>query len=217
MPYRGGVSRRTYDQFCGLARALDIVGERWTLLLVRDLSLGPQRYTDLLAGLPGIGTSMLAERLRHLEEAGLVRRAQLPPPAAVPAYELTGEGDELARAMLPLAVWGARRLDPATPESTQRPEWLLLGLKARFRADRAAGVRDTYEFRIDGFVMHARVDDGNLDVRRGPAPGRPDLTVTADLATLLALGLGRPVRHAKVDGSKDAAKRCFAIFGAEDT
>src|SRR3954465_12520182 len=103
-------SRGRYDQFCGLASALDVVGERWTPLLVRDLALGPQRYSDLLAGLPGIGTNLLADRLPQLEAEGVVRRSPPPPPAASTVYELTDSGRELAEAMLPLAVWGARRL-----------------------------------------------------------------------------------------------------------
>src|SRR3954465_11742396 len=103
-------SRGRYDQFCGLASALDVVGERWTLLLVRDLALGPQRYSDLLAGLPGMGTGLLAERLKHLETEGIVRRSMLPPPAAVAVYELTDDGKDLSEAILPLAMWGARHL-----------------------------------------------------------------------------------------------------------
>src|SRR4051794_27610243 len=99
------MAKRSYEQFCGLARALDLVGERWTMLLVRDLSLGPQRYSDPLSGLPGIGSGLLADRLKQLEADGVVQRAHLPPPAAVTVYELTESGQELARALIPLAVW----------------------------------------------------------------------------------------------------------------
>src|SRR5687768_3643780 len=138
--------KRSYEQFCGLARALDLVGERWTLLIVRDLALGPQRYTDLLDGLPGIGSGLLAERLKHLEAEGLVQRSQLPPPAqAVTVYELTDDGRQLSHAMLPLALWGARRLGPREPSLTYRSDWLLHSLWATFKPAAAAGVHDVYE------------------------------------------------------------------------
>ena len=218
--------KRAYDQFCGLAKALDLVGERWTLLLVRDLSLGPQRYSDLLAGLPGIGTGLLAERLKALESEGVVRRAPAPPPAGgTTVYELTDEGRELADAMLPLAVWGAKRLDfDATPvAASYRPEWLFLSLKAQFRPDRARGVRDDYEFHVEGRVVHARIRDGAIDIVRGPVPGgRPDLTVTTDVPTLLAVGVGHltPSEAAAagrmvVDDDPAAMQRALAILGPE--
>src|SRR5918995_3325809 len=101
------MGKRRYDQYCALARTLDVVGERWTLLLVRELLLGPRRYKDLLAGLPGIGTNLLAERLRHLEEFGLVRRRSLPPPAGSRVYELTELGRGLESVVMELGRWGA--------------------------------------------------------------------------------------------------------------
>src|SRR5207249_5492567 len=107
VPHWPVVSRRTYGQYCGLARALDLVGERWTLLIVRDLALGPKRFTDVLAGLPGIGTSLLSERLRHLEELGVARRAVAARPAAGGVYELTDHGRVLSRALAPCAARGA--------------------------------------------------------------------------------------------------------------
>ena len=146
MPHWVVVSRRTYGQYCGLARALDLVGERWTLLIVRDLALGPKRFTDVLAGLPGIGTSLLSERLRHLEELGVARRAVAARPAGV-VYELTDQGRVLARALSPLAVWGASLLGP-TEDEELRPEWLMFTLQSSFRADAAAGIHDCYELRV---------------------------------------------------------------------
>ena len=214
------MTRRSYDQFCGLAAALDLVGERWTLLIVRDLSLGAQRYGDLLAGLPGIGTNLLAERLRTLEEAGVVRRAQLPPPAGVAVYELTDSGRELAAAMLPLAVWGVRRLDLADPSGIRRPDWLFLTLRARFRPDQAVGVDDTYEFRIDGDVFHVHVHDRAIEVERGAAPVAPDVVIATDLPTLIEIGMGRITApdaaqsgRATVEGTQAALRRCAEILG----
>ncbi|HEX7167508.1 MAG TPA: helix-turn-helix domain-containing protein [Acidimicrobiales bacterium] len=214
------MTKRTYDQFCGLAKALDLVGERWTLLIVRDLSLGPQRYSDLLAGEPGIGTGLLADRLRHLEEEGLVQRTQLPPPAAVAVYELTPDGRALAEAMLPLAVWGAHRLDYDGGAAPYRPEWLFLAVRAQFKPHLAKGVRDVYEFDVDGTSLHVRIRDGDIDVQRGPAPGGADVTVTTDATTLLAVGIGREsaqeaiaAGRATIEGSPEAIARCQAILG----
>src|SRR5512142_1113364 len=104
-----------YHQYCGAARALDAVGDRWTLLIVRELILGPRRVTDLIDGLPGISRNLLTERLRTLAQDGLVARTELPPPAARQVYELTEEGRELADAMIPLVAWGARRLGARRP------------------------------------------------------------------------------------------------------
>ena len=171
----GTVGRRTYDQFCGLAHALDLVGERWTLLIVRDLSLGPQRFTDIQGGLPGIGTGLLTERLRHLEALGVVQRSQLPPPANVPVYELTDEGRELATAMAPLAMWGTRRLSELEGEDANlmfRAEWLLVSLREVFDTGAARGVHDVYEFQIDDQTIHVLVDDGEIVTRRGPRRSR---------------------------------------------
>ena len=104
----GAVKR--YHQYCPVAHALDLIGDRWALLIVRELMLGQRRYTDLADALPGIGTNILAGRLRHLEGAGVVRRTKLPPPAAVTVYELTAEGRELDGVLHALARWGARTM-----------------------------------------------------------------------------------------------------------
>src|SRR5881398_167543 len=112
--------RRSYRQSCGIARALDLVGERWALLVVRELVLGPKRFTDLRHGLPGIGTNILAGRLRELERAGVIRRRTLPPPAASAVYELTEYGRDLEPVMLALGRWGARTLGERRPEQSMR-------------------------------------------------------------------------------------------------
>src|SRR5215470_18393749 len=101
---------RSYNQYCAVARSLDVIGERWTLLIIRDLLVGPKRYKDLLDGLPGIGTNLLAARLRDLEKAGIVRRTLLPPPAASTVYELTEVGRALEPAIFAIGRWGARFL-----------------------------------------------------------------------------------------------------------
>lgn len=127
------VSRRSYAQHCGLARALDVVGERWTLLVVRDLLLGPRRYGDLLASLEGITTNLLAKRLREMRSLGLVEKRKLPPPASGEVYALTEAGLELEPAVMELARWGGRLL--ASPRRGDRMDigWALLSMKRRYR------------------------------------------------------------------------------------
>src|ERR671915_2625434 len=140
--------RRSYQQYCAVAKALDVVGERWTLLILRDLvHLGPRRYTDLLHALPGIGTNLLAARLRALEEAGVVRRRRLPPPAASTVYELTEYGAGLDEAVYALARWGARSLGPPKEGDQLYPEWGVNALPALFNADAARGLTETYVFK----------------------------------------------------------------------
>src|SRR5688572_9950283 len=117
--------RRRYDQYCSAARALDLVGERWTLLVVRELLLWPRRYTDLAAGLPGIGSGLLASRLKELEAQGLVARRRLFPPASSIVYELTPAGRELEPVLDGLARWGARWLGAPRPEDAIRPRWVM--------------------------------------------------------------------------------------------
>jgi len=116
---------KRYEQYCPVAHALDVVGDRWALLVVRELTQGPKRYTDLADGLPGIGTNILAARLRDLEAAGIVMKRTLPPPAASRVYELTDYGLELKPVMRELALWGARSLGPPTAEDELFPGWLV--------------------------------------------------------------------------------------------
>lgn len=126
--YTATMGTKTYAQNCGLARALDVLGERWTLLIVRDLGLGPRRYKDLLEGLAGIGTNLLADRLRRLEEAGVVERTMLPKPASVNAYALTTAGEQLLPVLGQLATWGLEHGRPLDDDDATRGTWLLLAL-----------------------------------------------------------------------------------------
>lgn len=176
--------RRSYHQYCALARALDVIGERWTLLLIRELLLGSKRYTDLLDGLPGIGTNLLAERLKTLEAANVVRRT------VAGAYELTELGRDLESSVFELGRWGAHFLEPRRRTDAVDPGWFFVSIRATFRPDVAANVRETYEFRIDGETFHARVDLGRAETGRGHATD-PDLVVTTDLDGFLALLSGR--------------------------
>ncbi|MFC8531795.1 winged helix-turn-helix transcriptional regulator [Nocardia sp. NPDC057227] len=190
------MTRRSYNQYCGLSRTLDLVGERWTLLIVRELMSGAKRYSDLASALDGIGTSVLAARMRQLDEDGLVTRTQLPPPAASQVYELSSAGRELAAAMVPLALWGlAHRLDePRHPEETYRAEWALVFLAATLDPAALTGLRLVIQFHIDGSSAHLTLDDGTAAVTPGAA-GRADATVTTDLRTLAEL-VTRPIDRA---------------------
>lgn len=181
------MDQRTYNQYCATARTLDLVGERWTLLLIRELLTGPKRFTDLQAALRGLGTGLLAARLRHLEEHGLATKVTLPPPARTAAYALTEAGQELAPAVLALARWGLKwAMDDRRATETFHPGWALLGLRACFDAEAAAGLHAVYEFRIDDEVFHVRVDDGTIETRHEPAQ-RPDAVITIGTEAFLSL------------------------------
>src|SRR5947207_13506240 len=142
------MTSRSYDQFCGIARGLDLVGERWALLIVRDLILGPKRFTDLRRELPGIGTNVLAARLKELERDGVVARRTLPPPAASTVYELTEYGRALEGPLLALGRWGAVSMGRREAWHALRSEWLAVALKAFFRPEAAAELRATVAFRF---------------------------------------------------------------------
>ncbi|MGW5737695.1 MULTISPECIES: winged helix-turn-helix transcriptional regulator [Streptomyces] len=211
---------RSYDQSCPAARALDVVGGRWSLLIVRELLLGPRRYTDLVAGLPGIGPNVLAERLRALRDAGVLTQTKLPPPAASAVYELTALGAAMRPVLDELTRWGLRLPTAPRPGDSFRLSWVLGCLRASFRPELAGGVRETYEIRVDGDTFHLRVDDGVLDIRNGSAAD-PVCTITTDLGSFLAIGarlvdVEEAVARglARFEGELSAAARVIAILGA---
>jgi DNA-binding HxlR family transcriptional regulator len=213
------VSNRSYEQYCAAARALDLLGERWTILIVRDLLLGPRRYTDLQSGLPGIGPNVLSTRLKELQEAAIVQKTDLPPPAASTVYELTGLGGELRPLVRELTRWGLNVLGSPRPGEHFRVAWLLSGMQATFRPALAAGLHETYEYRIDGEVFNARVDDGQLEVRSGAAAD-PAFVVTTDIDTFMAMGAkmiapdeAEAQGRATLVGDRDAGARSIAMLG----
>ncbi len=177
---------RSYNQFCGLARALDLVGERWALLVVRELVLGPKRFTDLQTGLPGIGTNVLATRLKELERDGVVRRRTLPPPAGSTVYELTEYGRELEPVLLAFGRWGARTLGTKAADQTLRSSWIGVALRAFADGEATAGIRAAVELRLDQGTLHARLDDGQVVVVEGPCEA-PDLVIETANEPLIAL------------------------------
>lgn len=206
------MGRRRYHQYCPVARALDVVGERWTLLIARELLLGPRRFTDLADGLPGIGSSILTSRLMDLERSGLVTKRTLPPPAASVVYELTDLGRGLAPVLVALADWGMNLLGDPRDDDEVRSSWLVLGLAAT--AKPAVPVPDgTYELRVDDETFNVRSHDGHLQSAHGPAPN-PQATVTLTAETLAAIGGGElqvPSRQADrliaIEGDAAGARR----------
>jgi DNA-binding HxlR family transcriptional regulator len=201
-----------------MAHALSLVGERWSLLIVRELLHGPKRYTDLTNGLPGIGTNILASRLRDLEEAGIVQKRRLLPPAASTVYELTEYGAGLDEALYALARWGARSLGPPGPEDELYPEWGVNAFPALFNAEAARGLTETYVLKIDEDVFTARVAHGSLEASVGAAEGA-DVVVELDMETFFALtgGALEPGDALKqgcvrVEGDEAAFERCFRVL-----
>jgi DNA-binding HxlR family transcriptional regulator len=209
---------KPFEQYCPVAHALGLVGDRWSLLIVRDLLHGARRYTDLLAGLPGIGTNILAARLRGLEEAGIVTKRRLPPPAASTVYELTGYGAELREVFFALARWGARSLGPPGPADELYPEWGLNAAAALFSPEAARGVTDTYVLKITGDVFTVRVDDGRMQAELGETEGA-DVVIETDINGFFDLASGEVTPRmalkrgfVKIEGDRAAFERCFRVL-----
>jgi DNA-binding HxlR family transcriptional regulator len=164
------MTKREYGQFCGLARAVEIVGERWALLIVRDLLVGPRRYTDLRRGLPRIPTNILSARLKELERTGVVSRRVLPRPDGSIVYELTEYGNQLEDIVLRLGRWGARSLGEPRPDEIVTPASLIMAMRTTFHREAAEGLTVGYELRVGDIVLHIRIDNGSLKVAEGALP-----------------------------------------------
>jgi DNA-binding HxlR family transcriptional regulator len=201
---------RSYKQYCGVARALDLIGERWALLVVRELVLGPKRFTDLRQGLPGIATNVLSLRLRQLERDGIVTHRRLPPPAPAQVYELTEQGRELVPIMLALGRWGASTMGPRSPDQTIRSEWLALALKAFFDSEAAVGLSATIRLDLDGIRFTLRLHEGRLDVTPG-GDGPLDLAIETDPELLIQFLGGAPV-SVPAEGDLKLLERLPALF-----
>ena len=208
---------RTYDDGCAAAHALDLVGERWALLVVRELLLGPKRFTDLRSGLPHVSPNVLAQRLRDLEAAGVVRRGKLPPPAASKIYELTEWGRDLEPVIIALGRWGVR--SPSKPPDAELGvDSLILSFRTMFDPDRAEGLDASYGFRLGEDRFRAEVAKGRLEIERGPTAGS-DATVEADAGTMAALvygdlELGDALSSGdlRIEGDRSVVERFLALF-----
>jgi DNA-binding HxlR family transcriptional regulator len=197
---------KRYDQYCPIACALGLVGERWTLLVVRELFYGPKRYTDLAAHLPGIGTNVLADRLKELERAGLVVKHKLPPPAASTVYELTPMGRELRAVLHELARFGARLMGPPPPDALE-PGWLLQALDLALSPVSPAGrlafrIGDEEASLVDGAVCPGLVDE-------------PDVFVETDGIGFYHLVVNRELEGVRIEGDHETLHRLLDAFGRE--
>jgi len=172
------VAARPYNQYCGLARAAELLGERWALLIVRDLLVEPKRFTDLQRGLAGIPSNVLTTRLKELEEAGVIRRRVLPRPASSIVYELTGYGAELEAALIAIARWGAKSLGDPGPGERITADSMIVALRSTFRPEAAAGVKASFELHFGPIVLNARVANKRVAVAAGPLDGA-DLVIEA--------------------------------------
>ncbi len=194
---------KSYDQYCPVAHALGIVGERWSLLVVRELLDGPKRYTDLAAGLPKIGTNILSARLKDLEGAGVIEKRKLPPPAASTVYELTPYGRDLRPVIHELARWGVRSLGPPQLEALE-PGWLMHALDLGLSP---VGTTGTFAFRIgdeeatlvDGVAVDGIVDD-------------PDVLVETDAIGFYHLVVNRQLDGVRVEGDAELLEGVIDAF-----
>lgn len=183
---------RSYDQWCGLALALDHLGDRWTLLVIRELLAGPRRYTDLRANLPGIATNLLAQRLRDLEADGLIARRDTPAPTPATLYELTAHGRELEPVVLTLTRWGSRLMPAAQPVATMRPSWVALALRALLepRVTRTTPPVDAAFSSVDHTPIRLVVQRGSLTVSPSAESPAEVVRIEGDPHALLAVITG---------------------------
>ena len=216
------MANKTYGQLCPMARALDVLGDRWTLLVLRELLLGPKRFKDLLAMLPAMGTNRLSERLAMLVDSGVIRSTSLPAPAATPAYELTERGEQLREPMIALGMWGLslpedERIDP----STARGELIALCLAGTSDPATSAGMHQVVEFQVGTETFHMLIDDGRVLPRSGPSPSHAAVQAQCDIDTFMALALRqitptqalREGRAELLRGSQQAFVQVFKVLG----
>jgi|SRR5450432_2823601 DNA-binding HxlR family transcriptional regulator len=213
-----GAPMRSYAQLCGIATALDVIGDRWSPLVVRDLLLGPLRFGDLAEGLPGIGTNTLAVRLKHLEASGVVRRQLLPLPDRGTVYELTAYGRELEPILLALGRWGTKSMGGLPPDVASRSRWLVAGMLAFHDQTQRVVRPTTWELRLTDGSFTVRAQDTSLTITAG-APDDADLVVATDDAQLHRL-LSRQLSPAAaietgavtLDGDTAALSRLIDLF-----
>ena len=206
--------KRTYDQFCPAARALDVIGERWTLLVVRELLWGPRRYGEIARGLPGVAPNMLSQRLRELQEHGLIERCRLDDEA--PGYQLTELGAGLAPVMRELFKWGAHFLDKPRPGERLGLQWILNWITASLNPHAPGDATGVCEFRIGEEALHVIVGPDHAEAFAGPA-AMPDAVVTLDLETYTSVGTGElsvaeAEKRSHVIGDLDLARRAPLVL-----
>jgi DNA-binding HxlR family transcriptional regulator len=209
---------RSYAQLCGIATALDVIGDRWTPLVVRDLLLGPLRFSDLAEGLPGLGTNTLAARLKHLEASGVIHRRLLPLPDRGTVYELTSYGRELEPILLALGRWGTKSMGRLPPDVASRSRWLVAAMLAFHDDSQPIARPTTWELRLTDGAFTVRAEGASLTVTAG-APDDADLVITTeddDLHRLLTRQLtpaeAVATGAATLDGDASALPRLLKLF-----
>jgi DNA-binding HxlR family transcriptional regulator len=212
------VTTRSYAQLCGIATALDVVGDRWTVLVLRDLLLGPLRFGDLAEGLPGIGTNTLTARLKHLEAAGVLHRRLQPLPERGTVYELTTYGRELEPILLALGRWGTKSMGRLPPDVTSRSRWLVAAMLAFHDETRGVTRPTTWDLRLTDGPFTVRAEGTTLAVTAG-APADADLTITTDdehlhrlLTRLLTPAEAVATGAVTLDGDASALARLVELF-----
>jgi DNA-binding HxlR family transcriptional regulator len=204
-------AKRRYGDACGTAHALELIGERWALLVLRELLLGPRRFSDLRADLPAISANVLTQRLTELESRGLVRRRKLPPPASVRVYEATEWGLETAPLMREMGRWAARSPghNPTLPLSGVS---IMLSFTAMLNCERSRGFEAAVAFRFGEMVYVADVRKGTIDVRRGLSEeGRAVVTGEPTSVAAVVYG-GAPLDLLQIEGDRLLAKRFLSLF-----
>lgn len=216
------MSKRTYQQFCPLAYTLDVIGERWTLLIVRELMYGPRRYSDLLRGLPGIGTNLLAKRLKELEQEGVIEQRTLPPPAASKVYDLTDYGNGLRPVITAMSKWGMGYLQlPIPDEERFGTVQAMSSLLIMFHAPAAETITLTCEIQTAEDVFYAGIQAGKINIGQGSA-SHPDIVIQADLKTIPAVIAGitslddaiNQQQLTLLDGDVETLSTFFSLFRA---
>ncbi|WP_346622468.1 helix-turn-helix domain-containing protein [Blastococcus montanus] len=212
-------SPRDYGQFCGLAAGLNVIGNRWTLLIIRELLLGPVRFNDLVANLPGIGSNLLAERLQGLAAAGVIEVVPVAGDRRGKSYQLTERGQELKGPLLLLARWGLSALTEQDSKGVVRAEWAIIALEAMVTDDSIPTLDEAYEFVIDGVPVVVTVQDGVVSIGRGAPVADVALRVTSDAETFVRVGarLIDPLEAVaqglvKLEGDMVAADRCIRLL-----
>ncbi len=215
---KGKRSKRTYSDACGIARALDVVGDRWALMVIRELMLGPKRFGDIRGGLPKLSADVLSQRLRDLEEDGIVRRTTLPPPAAVKVYELTPAGYELEPVLIALGRWGgANAPDPVIGVGMSFDSHIL-SLRTLFSPALAGDLEATYELQLQSGPFRVAIADGVAEIAAGEAPGA-DAVIAGNVEPIFEVVRGvRDLREAEgsgdleLSGDRKLAERFFSLF-----
>jgi DNA-binding HxlR family transcriptional regulator len=213
-------SKRDYGQFCGLAAGLNIVGERWTLLIVRELLIGPMRFNEIMENLPGMGPNLLTERLRSLTEQGIIEQMPVPGDGRGRLYQLAPLGEELRGPLLGLARWGMQFLVENDRDGEVRAEWGFLAVQAMVLPDQIPDVDESYEFRVGNDVFTVDVRDRAVNFQRGTGASTPVLVITSDPETFVSIGarMTTPFEalaggKMKFEGESDALQRCSRLLG----